>query len=31
MVKLGNGGQVSLYNSAGSSHLLADVVGYVRS
>ena len=31
MVKLGNGGQVSLFNSAGSSHLLADVVGYVRS
>ncbi len=29
MVKLGTGGQVSLYNSAGSSHLLADVVGYV--
>jgi hypothetical protein len=29
MVKLGAGGQVSLLNSAGSSHLLADVVGYV--
>ena len=29
MVKLGQGGQVSLYNSAGSSQLLADVVGYV--
>ncbi|HKA03264.1 MAG TPA: hypothetical protein VKD67_03015 [Acidimicrobiales bacterium] len=30
MVKLGDGGQVSFLNSAGSSHLLADVVGYVR-
>jgi hypothetical protein len=30
MVKLGGGGQVSLLNSAGSSHLVADVVGYVR-
>jgi hypothetical protein len=30
MVKLGDGGQVSLLNSAGTSHLLADVVGYVR-
>jgi len=29
MVKLGAGGQVSLYNSAGSANLLADVVGYV--
>jgi hypothetical protein len=29
MVKLGAGGQVSLYNSAGTAHLLADVVGYV--
>ncbi len=29
MVKLGSGGQVSLYNSAGNANLLADVVGYV--
>ena len=29
MVKLGAGGQVSLYNSAGAANLLADVVGYV--
>jgi hypothetical protein len=30
MVKLGPGGQVALYNSAGTAHLLADVVGYVH-
>jgi hypothetical protein len=30
MVKLGAGGQVSFFNSAGTAHLLADVVGYVR-
>jgi len=29
MLKLGAGGQVSLYNSAGAANLLADVVGYV--
>jgi hypothetical protein len=30
MVKLGAGGQVSFFNSAGAADLLADVVGYVR-
>ncbi len=29
MLKLGAGGQVSFFNSAGSANLLADVVGYV--
>jgi hypothetical protein len=29
MVKLGAGGRVSLFNSAGATHLLADVMGYV--
>jgi hypothetical protein len=29
ILKLGAGGQVSLYNSAGAANLLADVVGYV--
>ena len=29
MLKLGAGGQVSLFNSAGAANLLADVVGYV--
>ena len=28
IVKVGAGGKVSLFNSAGSTHLLADVVGY---
>jgi hypothetical protein len=28
VVKLGAGGQVSLYNSAGTSHLIADVAGW---
>jgi hypothetical protein len=30
VVKVGAGGQVQLFNNAGSTHLLADVVGYFR-
>jgi hypothetical protein len=28
IAKVGAGGQVSLYNEAGTGHLVADVVGY---
>ena len=31
VVKLGTGGRISLYNAAGSTHLLADVAGYYSS
>jgi hypothetical protein len=31
VVKLGTGGRVSLYNDAGSAHLIADVSGYYTS
>lgn len=31
VAKLGDGGRVSLYNSAGSTHLIADVLGCFRS
>jgi hypothetical protein len=31
MVKLGTGGRVSLYNSAGNANLLADVVEEARA
>jgi len=30
MVKTGTGGKVSFYNSAGSTDMLADVVGWFR-
>ena len=29
-VKIGTGGNISLYNSSGSMHLVTDVVGYFR-
>lgn len=30
VVKLGPGGTVSVFNNSGSTHVLADVVGYLR-
>jgi hypothetical protein len=31
LAKVGAGGQVSIFNSAGSSHVIADVIGYFSS